>query len=82
MDHPRRRKRDDDPTSDLYHRFGAIAVHKGFVTIDEVKSAIMEQVEDDLSGREHRFLGSILCDRGLITEDQIETVLMELRKYT
>jgi len=45
-----------------------------------VKSAIMEQVEDDLNGREHRLLGSILHDRGLITENQIETVLLELRK--
>jgi hypothetical protein len=75
-----RRKSDADVTSCLCHRFGAIAVFKGFVNIDEVKAAIMEQVEDDLSGREHRLLGSILFERGLITEHQIETVMLELRK--
>lgn len=76
----KRRKHDDDVTGYFCHRFGAIAVHKGIVTIDEVKAAIMEQVEDDLNGREHRLLGSILHERGLITEHQIETVLLELRK--
>jgi hypothetical protein len=79
-DNARRRKSDADVTSDLCHRFGAIAVLKGFVTIDEVKAAIMDQVEDDLSGREHRLLGSILFEHGLITDHQIETVLIELRK--
>jgi hypothetical protein len=80
MAQPKRRKHDEDVTGYFCHRFGAIAVHKGFVTIDEVKAAIMEQVEDDLNGREHRILGIILHDRGLITENQIETVLLELRK--
>jgi hypothetical protein len=80
MDNVRRRKSDADVTSDLCHRFGAIAVHKGFVTIDEVKAAIMEQVDDDLNGREHRLLGSIMFDRGMITEHQIDTVLRELKK--
>jgi len=75
-----RRKSDSDPTSCRCHRFGAIAVLKGFVTIDEVKAAIMDQVEDDLSGCEHRLLGSILFERGLITENQIETVMLELQK--
>jgi hypothetical protein len=80
MDQPKRRKRDDKVTSDLCRRFGAIAVHKRFVTIGEMKAAVMEQLDDDVSGREHRLLGSILYDRGLITDEQIETVLLELRK--
>ncbi len=75
-----RRKSDYDVASCRCHRFGAIAVLKGFVTIEEVKAAIMDQVEDDLSGCEHRLLGSILFERGLITENQIETVMLELRK--
>ncbi|NTW58932.1 MAG: hypothetical protein HGB21_11355 [Nitrospirae bacterium] len=50
------------------------------MTIDEVKAAIMDQVEEDLSGREHRLLGSILLERGLVTENQIETVMLELGK--
>jgi len=75
-----RRKSDSEVTSCFCHRFGAIAVLKGFVTIDEVKTAIMDQVEDDLSGREHRLLGNILLEQGLITDQQIETVMNELQK--
>jgi len=75
-----RRKSDSDATSCRCHRFGAIAVLKGFVTIDEVKAAIMDQVEDDLSGCKHRLLGNILFEQGLITENQIETVMLELGK--
>jgi hypothetical protein len=81
MDNARRRKSDADLTGDLYHRFGAFAVQKGFATIDEVKAAIMEQVEDDLSGREHRLLGSIMLERGLLTELQVEEIMLELRKH-
>lgn len=77
-----RRKSDSNATSCRCHRFGAIAVLKGFVTIDEVKEAIMDQVEDDLSGCEHRLLGNILFERGLITENQIETVMLELGKQS
>jgi len=75
-----RKKSDSDVTRCRCHRFGAIAVLKGFVTIDEVKAAIMDQVEDDLSGREHRLLGNILFERGLINENQVEAVMLELQK--
>jgi hypothetical protein len=80
MDPQKRRKSDDGVTSEICHRFGAIAVHKGFITLDELKTAVLIQVDDDVNGREHRLLGSILFDRGLITEDQIDTVLLELKK--
>ncbi len=75
-----RRKSDKQVTSDFCKRFGAIAVHKKFCTAEQVKSAIMEQFDDDIGGKEHRLLGSILYDKGWITEDQIEAVLVEVRK--
>ena len=55
-------------------------MHKGFVSLEEVKSAIGEQVDDDINGREHRLLGTILYDHGFITEYQIDIVLQELAK--
>ncbi len=60
-------------------RFGAIAVHLQFCTVEQVKSAMTEQLEDNINGREHRLLGSILYDKGWISESQIEAVLLELR---
>jgi hypothetical protein len=76
----KRRKSDNQVTGDFCQRFGTIAVRKGFVTPEEVKRAIIEQLDDNISGREHRLLGSILFGNGLITEVQIEAVLQELKK--
>jgi hypothetical protein len=80
MEHPRRRKGDEGVTGEFCNRFGAVAVNKGLVTVGELKAAIMEQIDDDVNGREHRLLGSILYEKGLITEGQIEDVLLELKK--
>jgi hypothetical protein len=80
MEDRRRRKKDHDVTGEFCERFGAIAVHKGFATLDQVKKAIGEQIDDDVHGREHRLVGTILYQRGWITEEQIEQVLLELRK--
>jgi hypothetical protein len=80
MDPRNRRKTDNDVTGELCHRFGVIAVRKGFITLDELKTAVLIQVDDDVNGLEHRTLGNILCDRGQITEEQIDIVLQELKK--
>ena len=64
--------------SSLCHRFGTIAVKKGFITEDQLKAAMMEQLEDDLSGRDHRIIGAILYKKGWITWDQVDSVLKEL----
>jgi hypothetical protein len=80
MVHPKRRKADATVTGDHCRRFGAIAVQKGFVSLEEVKSAISEQLDDNINGREHRLLGTILYDNGFITEYQIDKVLQELAR--
>jgi hypothetical protein len=41
-------------------RFGMIAVEMGFVTAEQVKEAVTEQIDDDLSNRPHRLIGSLL----------------------
>lgn len=80
MVRPKRRKADAAVTGEHCHRFGAIAVRKGIVTVEDVKAAVNEQIDDDVNGREHRLLGTILYDNGVITEYQIEVVLQELKK--
>jgi len=80
MVRPKRRKTDASVTGDHCQRFGEIAVRKGFVLLEEVKSAIDEQIDDDVNGREHRLLGTILFDNGFITEYQVDVVLQELKK--
>ena len=46
-------------------RFAQIAASKGFVSSEQVKLALSEQVEDDLSQKEHRLIGSIFSTRGV-----------------
>lgn len=76
----RRRKNDRNVAGEFCQRFGVAAAHRGFVTLEQVKQAMAEQIDDDMNGREHRLLGSILYDRGWLTEDQIEMVLIEIKK--
>lgn len=64
--------------SKLCHRFGTIAVRKGFVSKDQIKEAFMEQLDDDLNGREHRLIGTILFEKDWITWAQVDMVLKEL----
>ena len=61
-------------------RFGLIAVNKGFVTADQLKEALTEQADDNLSNRPHRLIGRIFFDKGWITDEQINIVLNELFK--
>ena len=42
-----------------YNRFGIIAVDKGFVTADQLKEALTEQADDNLSNKPHRLIGRI-----------------------
>lgn len=61
-------------------RFGQIAVEKGFITPEQLKLALSEQVDDDLIGNSHRVIGSIFFDKGWMTFQEIESVLKELFK--
>ncbi len=60
-----------------FTQFGKIAVDMGFITAEQLKEAITEQVEDDLADKPHRPIGKILLESGLITKEQIHIVLKE-----
>ena len=59
-------------------RFATIAVNKGFISADQAKAALLEQMEIDLSSERHRLIGSILFEKGWMTVGQIDTVLDDL----
>lgn len=67
-------------TEDKEMRFGFIAVDKGFVTADQVISALEIQVKEDLSSGKHQRIGMILLEQGYITLVQIDEVLQLLEK--
>lgn len=61
-------------------RFGNIAVDLGFITPEQLKAALSEQVNDEVSGNPHRVIGSIFFEKGWMTYQEIEKVLKELFK--
>jgi hypothetical protein len=63
-------------------RFAQVAVEKGFVTSEQAKKALSEQMDDNLSNRSHRLIGKIFLDKGWLTPLQIEIVLNDLFKKT
>jgi hypothetical protein len=62
------------------HRFGKITVDLGFVTIERVLEALIEQVMDNVFNKRHRLIGEIFFDKGWMTFKQIEEVLNILSK--
>jgi len=44
-------------------RFGRVAVNRGYITPDQLKEALAEQVDDDLADRPHRLLGKIFFEK-------------------
>jgi hypothetical protein len=63
-------------------RFAQVAVEKGFVTSEQAKKALSEQMDDNLSNKPHRLIGKIFLDKGWLKPLQIEIVLNELFKKT
>ncbi len=56
-------------------RFGEIAVEMGFVTEKQLKEALVEQVEDNLSNHPHRIIGYVLFENVWITNEQFDSVV-------
>ena len=65
---------------EYYPRSGHIAVMLGFITMEQLKKAMSQQIDDDLNDRPHRFLGEILLDQRWITHDELNIILDELYK--
>lgn len=61
-------------------QFGRIAVTQGFLTEEQLKEALYEQIKDDLTQKPHRLLGEICGLKGWMTDEQVEIVLDELQK--
>ena len=64
----------------LFRNFSAIAVKNGFITIDQLKVALSIQIDENVSGEDHRLLGTILFEKDWMSTDQIEVVLNLLLK--
>jgi hypothetical protein len=59
-------------------RFGMLAVEMGYVSVEQVREAMAQQIDDDFANRPHRLLGTILVDKGWMTFREVEMVLEKL----
>jgi len=65
---------------DLEKRFGAIAIDKGYITLEQLMEAMNMQIKEDVEEGQHRLIGTILFEHGLITILQIDDVLKTMGK--
>ena len=64
--------------SKLDKRFGAMAIDKGFITLENLLEAIEIQIHENMDGSDHRLIGQILWEKGYITSEQINEVLASM----
>lgn len=62
------------------HRFGIVAVKKGFVTPEQFIKAFDIQFHENLSALKHRRIGEIFVDMGFMNTSQVNEVLEALSK--
>ncbi|PLX88517.1 MAG: hypothetical protein C0619_12505 [Desulfuromonas sp.] len=56
-------------------RFGMAAVKLGFVTQEQLRAAMLEQLAINLDTGVHRLIGEILHEKGWMTLEQVEKTL-------
>jgi diguanylate cyclase (GGDEF)-like protein/PAS domain S-box-containing protein len=61
-------------------RFGKICIDLGFISEEQLKTALDDQVENNISNQPHINLGKILLNKKLITYEQILAVLDKIRE--
>ena len=59
----------------LDKRFGAVAIDKGFITLENLIEAMKIQILENLQGLDHRLIGQNLWEEGYIKTEQINEVL-------
>ena len=59
----------------LDKRFGAVAIEKGFITLENLIEAMEIQIHENLDDSDHRLIGQILWEKGYIKTEQINEVL-------
>jgi len=60
------------------HRFGFVAVKKGFVTPEQFIKAFDIQFHENLSSLKHRRIGEIFVELGFMSPSQVNEILKAL----
>ena len=68
---------DEDKKNKL---FGQLAVKLGYVTVADVKDALIKQETDEITGQ-RKHLGTYFFENGLLTKEQISQIIQLQKKY-
>jgi hypothetical protein len=68
---------DSDPLK-YPSRFGIAAVRLGFISPEQLREAMIEQLDTNLDTKVHRLIGEILHNKGWMTLEQIEETLKSM----
>ncbi len=56
-------------------QFGQIILKLEFITEEQLKEALYDQIKDDLTHSPHRFVGEMLVTKGWMTREQLVIAL-------
>lgn len=59
-------------------RFGMAAVGLGFITPEQLREAMVEQLDVNIETNVHRLIGEILFEKGWMTLEQIKETLEQM----
>lgn len=59
-------------------RFGMAAVGLGFITPEQLREAMVEQLDFNFETKVHRLIGEILHEKGWMTLEQIKETLEQM----
>jgi transcriptional regulator with XRE-family HTH domain len=60
---------------ELVARFGHIAVEKGYIELHDLIEALVTQVNENITQKNHHLIGEILVDQGKMTTSQVKDIL-------
>ena len=56
-------------------RFGQVAIENGFISPEQLTSALSLQAQEKLNDGRHQLIGEILVNQGFITPQQVKAIL-------
>ena len=56
-------------------RFGAIAMERGYITLEQLIEALAIQIREECEHESHRLVGAILFEQDILTGSQLQEIV-------
>ena len=68
-------------TKEIQKHFGAVAIEKGYITLDQLVEARKTQIREEHTKQRFKRIGEIFLELGYIDETQAEEILNDPRVF-